>query len=725
MAVFNGGAGADTYVGGTGADDIFGLGGNDTLSGGGGRDIINGDANSLDGGAPSDDSLSGGDGGDVLIGGRGNDVLKGDAGDDILVTGPGIAERDEFGELGVGLPPIPADGGVDTLDGGAGIDTAYLIYTDRTTQVVLDNSNAAAVNGVSVGGTVEGTFTNVESLFVFSGSAGDSLTGGLGDDYFFGLGGQDTLKGGGGEDLLEGGAGNDRLDGGASLDTAGYILAEAGVTVDLRIAGAQNTGGAGVDTLISIEGILGSAFSDVLNGDDNRNVLSDGGGGADQLFGHGGDDVMVGGRGEEAPAGSVLLDGGAGADVFSFGGHEGRYLDSVTILGGQGTDQVYVSNAGAVTIDTGTEADIVSIDTLGGTYTVTLGAGADQLSLTAVNGFRGTTQNVVTDFQTGNSGDTLQLFSFVFTPGLLQNYTPGMNPFQTGHMVLVQSGADTLLQIDRDGGGNAFTTLLTFQNTTATAFTATNMGGFAPVVGPGGGGPVNGTAGADNLVGGANADTLNGLGGADTLTGGAGDDRLDGGADRDTASYAGTASAVKVDLALTGAQNTGGAGVDTLVSVENAVGGDGSDTLLGTATANLLEGGKGRDTLNGRDGADTLYGGAGEDKLTGGKGPDVFVFKAASESVGRNTDRITDFNAASDKIDLSAIDANGRAGDGDTAFAFIFGAEFGGVRGQLRAEVQSGSGLTLVEADMNGDGAADLQILLRGEMVLTEGAFVL
>ena len=57
---------------------------------------------------------------------------------------------------------------------------------------------------------------------------------------------------------------------------------------------------------------------------------------------------------------------------------------------------------------------------------------------------------------------------------------------------------------------------------------------------------------------------LDGGAGNDTLNGGLGDDTLNGGADTDTASYAGTAAAVTVSLAITTAQNTLGAGSDTL-----------------------------------------------------------------------------------------------------------------------------------------------------------------
>ena len=63
--------------------------------------------------------------------------------------------------------------------------------------------------------------------------------------------GADTLMGRGGDDILDGG--------GSPADTASYAEAASGVTVDLGIAGPQNTG-EGFDTLIGIENLTGSAF---------------------------------------------------------------------------------------------------------------------------------------------------------------------------------------------------------------------------------------------------------------------------------------------------------------------------------------------------------------------------------------------------------------------------------------------------------------------------------
>ncbi|MCC7483943.1 MAG: M10 family metallopeptidase C-terminal domain-containing protein, partial [Burkholderiales bacterium] len=66
------------------------------------------------------------------------------------------------------------------------------------------------------------------------------------------------------------------------------------------------------------------------------------------------------------------------------------------------------------------------------------------------------------------------------------------------------------------------------------------------------------------------------------------------------------------------------------VSIENATGGSGSDTITGNALANVLQGGGGDDTLRGGGGNDTLHGGAGSNTLEGGDGNDTYVLATGS-----------------------------------------------------------------------------------------------
>ena len=83
------------------------------------------------------------------------------------------------------------------------------------------------------------------------------------------------------------------------------------------------------------------------------------------------------------------------------------------------------------------------------------------------------------------------------------------------------------------------------------------------------------------------------------------------------------------------------------------------------------------DRINGGAGADTLTGGADADILTGGAGADVFVYNSRLDSYRNYTasgtkqsDTITDFNAAEDRIDLSSIGLRG-LGDGSANTIYL------------------------------------------------------
>ena len=134
---------------------------------------------------------------------------------------------------------------------------------------------------------------------------------------------------------------------------------------------------------------------------------------------------------------------------------------------------------------------------------------------------------------------------------------------------------------------------------------------------------VDGTFQAPALVGDASIDAGQVVGN-DTLEGGLGNDLLDGGAGNDTASYANASGAVTVTLTATGGSSSGADGTDTLLSIENLVGGGFNDVLTGNGGANVIDGGGGHDKLSGGAGNDTLLGNTGDDTLTGGAGDDVY-----------------------------------------------------------------------------------------------------
>jgi hypothetical protein len=101
----------------------------------------------------------------------------------------------------------------------------------------------------------------------------------------------------------------------------------------------------------------------------------------------------------------------------------------------------------------------------------------------------------------------------------------------------------------------------------------------------------------ENLRGSAFNDTLTGDGNDNVLEGGAGDDAINGGAGNNTASYQHAASAVNVDLTVSGPQNTVGAGTDTLVNIQNLAGSQFADRLTGDGNNNVFIGFGGNDTF--------------------------------------------------------------------------------------------------------------------------------
>lgn len=153
---------------------------------------------------------------------------------------------------------------------------------------------------------------------------------------------------------------------------------------------------------------------------------------------------------------------------------------------------------------------------------------------------------------------------------------------------------------------------------------------------------VSGLSGNDTLEGRSGDDALDGGLGDDRLIGGKGDDLLIGGDGTDTASYAAKKQAVELDLSA-GTARTGHS-VDTLQSIENAVGSDFNDVLIGDAGDNRLLGGAGNDRLDAGD---------GHDQLAGGIGDDVYLFGGGTDGSTISDVRIEDLFGI-DTIDASA-----------------------------------------------------------------------
>ena len=342
-------------------------------------------------GTNSNNTLNGTASADTLIGRAGNDTLNGSGGNDRLNGGVGT----------------------DILNGSTGIDTADYsnlvingtTYTGATAGVTVNLGLTSAQN---TGGAGTDTLKSIENLI--GTNFADRLTGNSANTVLSGLAGNDTLLGGGGNDRLIGGAGNDRLDGGTGLDTADYSTATAGVEAILDVFFSQNTVGAGVDTLVSIENLIGSNFADRLEGDEGHNVLSglrgndllvggdgndtlNGGDGTDLLFGDYGNDTVAGGSGLdhlEGSEGDDRLDGGTGADV---------------MRGGNGNDTYLVDHVGDVVAELVGPVLFDGYDRVESSVTHTLGFGIESLALTgtaAINGTGNTEDNVLSGTNTNN-----------------------------------------------------------------------------------------------------------------------------------------------------------------------------------------------------------------------------------------------------------------------------------------------------------------------------------
>ncbi len=333
-----------------------------------------------------------------------------------------------------------------------------------------------------------------------------------GDDWYDGLNGDDTILGGEGSDTLIGGAGADHIDGGPGLDFVSYETSPGGNLVDMRhntYNGVHATG----DFLISIEGLIGSAFNDTLNGTAGDSILY-GEEGDDALVGREGNDLLFGGNGDDYLSGGAdadTLDGGAGADTHD-GGDD---IDTVT----------YAAATAAVSVNLSTglgENDIASNDVLydienliGSSFSdlLTGDVGPNQLDglggediLIGLDGADTLSGGFGNDTLDGGAGDD----------------TIGGEAGRDS--ILGGDGADTLHGFgshDSLLGGNGNDDL---------------RGGFGRDLlnGSSGNDILRGFEGDDRLFGGGGADTLLGNDGNDSLTGGGGVDRLKGDAGDDT-----------------------------------------------------------------------------------------------------------------------------------------------------------------------------------------------
>jgi Ca2+-binding RTX toxin-like protein len=413
----------------------------------------------------------------------------------------------------------------------------------------------------------------------------DTFTGDAGNNDITGSSGPDLIQGLAGDDAMDGGLGNDTLDGGPGEDKVRYLYATSGVTVSLAITGPQDTHGAGVDTLINIEDLIGSNKDDVLTGDSNAN--------------------MIDGRN-----GNDTIEGGPGNDV---------------LRGGDDVDTVSYEHA--------TSAVSVSLAIL--TPQNTLGAGVDKLA--EFENLRGSAFN---DTLTGDANNN------VIQGGPGDDLLIGGGGSDTASYADAPSGVTVSVTVNgpQNTGGGGTDTLVGFENLIGSAYndSLTGDSGDNSIDGGAGDDTIIGADGNDCLTGGAGNDIVDGGAGDDTLSGGGGGlDQLYGGDGNDTAVMSGkkgdyvfvpTADGVEIHDLRPGAPD----GVVVLHDIERVAFTDTLSDAYGLVLPGVVINGTAGDdfisthkSVTGQPLAtnlsDTIYGNAGNDKIDGGGGDDMMI----------------------------------------------------------------------------------------------------
>ena len=218
--------------------------------------------------------------------------------------------------------------------------------------------------------------------------------------------------------------------------------------------------------------------------------------------------------------------------------------------------------------------------------------------------------------------------------GLGNDWIDGGAGIDTASYANAPAGVTVSITPGAQATGEGSDTLSSIANLTGSRFAdrLTGDGNVNLLGGQEGSDVLTGGGGNDELVGGPGGDTLRGGSGNDDGDGGDGDDTFDGGAGNDdfvggagtdTASYVSAGAGVRVSLATTAAQATGGSGTETIRTTENLRGSSAADVLTGNGGRNLLSGDGGGDRLNGAAGPDRLVGGPGTDRCDGGSGSDT------------------------------------------------------------------------------------------------------
>jgi Ca2+-binding RTX toxin-like protein len=678
-------------------------------------------------GTAGDDEIDGLDGNDILDGGLGGDRMSGGLGDDRYIV-----------ENALDLVVEAAGEGYDT------------VYTTLDQYFLPQHVE-------------KGVYQGSDKIYMVGNQHANHLEGGAGQDNLDGNGGADIMVGRGGHDFYH-------VD-----DSADLIVEAAGEGDDVAIvlvpyyAFADNLERAYTFIYLPRAHLVGNALDNGISTTDGDDTL-DGGAGADRLYGGKGDDLYIvdnvgDAAHEEANNGTdtvrvsgiaaytlaanlehLIYNGAAGfhaignaGDNYLETGAGGDYLDggtgADTMVGKAGNDIYKVDNADDVIVEHADQG-VDTVDTSLTAFTL-----ADHLenltywSSGALPAFAATGNALANTIRAGAGDDLIDggagadtMIGYMGNDIYIVDH-PGdvVQEFGGGGTDEVRTSVGS-----RSDASKMFVLPANVENLTGTAASAQGVfgnaldnivkmgaGGDLVVLHDGGNDTVQAGGGndflyfggaytsADSIDGGAGFDTL-GLLGNYALTFGAG---ALAGIEKLAVYSSGGGAAVPSSYNFALVDSNVAAGAKLLVVAQSLLSHE-SLTFNGAAETDgsfNVRGGKGADSITGGAGADRIWGNAGADALAGGGGKDMFEYRAAAESNSFGRDTIQDFEAG-DRIDLSAIDADGNAGNGNSKFAYIGAAAFGNMAGQLRAT--SFNGTWLIEGDVNGDGQADLSILL-------------
>lgn len=548
-------AGTFTTAGTGGGDARTGTSGDDSLLGLGGNDTLAGGAgaDTLAGG-DGQDSLTGGDGVDLLFGGAGADTLAGNDATDVLDGGPGDDRLDGGG----GDDLLRGGDGSDHLGGGAGDDRIEGGGGDT-----LDGGGGADQFRVQAPGEPAwSTLAAPAVILRFDRQEGDRIA--LNDPFFGDAGGAGRATAG----TFAGVDGVARTLLFTGITGPAQVVLAAGLALPARALDGLDayqvywvpavTGGGWLVLDLDRDAVLGAADLVVRVGSADAPVTLLAADFVDGTFLElGGAAAPVGTDGDDTLTGGALAEGfiaTGGADLIEGGVGAGNAL-SYAGLAGPVRLRFTGAAAGIVEKPGGAADRFTAIHAIGGS------AGDDTLDAALGGG------GIFSISLEGRAGDDVLIGDGTARIQVAYGASPGA--------VLVDLAAGTA----SDGWGGTDTLVDLRRVSLTSAFDDSFRG-----------------AAADEIV----------------LSGRDGNRLIDGGGGFDTWRYAGSGDVV---VALDSVAIKPG-GVDTLVGFGAAVGGDGHDTLTGTAAA------------------DRLAGGAGDDRIDGGGGDDIVFYDGASAGFG-------------------------------------------------------------------------------------------